>query len=54
MSVKRRDLVKCLEENGFPCCAKARNFPFTRKETGRSPIKRHRTLDRITAHELCK
>jgi mRNA interferase HicA len=54
MSVKRRDLVKYFEENGFYLLREgARHAIYTNNEKT-IPIKRHRTIDRITANELCK
>ena len=54
MSIKRRDLVKYFEENGFYLFREgAKHSVYTNGEKT-VPIKRHRTLDRITANELCK
>ena len=54
MSVKRRDLVKYLEENGFYLLREvAKHSIYTNNEKV-IPIKRHRIIDRITANELCK
>ena len=54
MSVKRRDLVRYLEENGFYLYGKAANIQPTPNKERTIPVKRHRTLDRITANEICK
>jgi mRNA interferase HicA len=48
MSVKRRDLTKLLEENGFTLLREGKKHSKT------IPIKRHRIFDRITANQLCK
>jgi predicted RNA binding protein YcfA (HicA-like mRNA interferase family) len=54
MSVKRRDLVKYLEENGFTLQREGKKHSIYTHGDKTIPIKRHRTLDRITANELCK
>jgi hypothetical protein len=56
MTVKRRQLVRYLEQNAaFACFAKEANIPSTRTNDEKTiPVKRHRTIDRITANELCK
>ncbi|MFW0858580.1 MAG: type II toxin-antitoxin system HicA family toxin [Dehalococcoidia bacterium] len=54
MSVKRRDLVKYLEENRFYLLREGSKHSIYTNEIKTIPIKRHRTLDRITANELCK
>jgi mRNA interferase HicA len=54
MSVKRRDLVRYLESNGFRLLREGGNHSiYTNGERG-IPVKRHRALDRITANEICK
>jgi hypothetical protein len=45
MSVKRRDLVKYLEENGFTLLREGKKHSFTPRETGRSPSK---GIERLT------
>ena len=54
MSVKRRDLVEYLEENGFYLLREGSNHSIFTNEIKTIPVKRHRILDRITANELCK
>ena len=54
MSVKRRDLIKYFEENGFHLLREGRKHSIYTNKEKTVPIKRHRTLDRITANELCK
>jgi predicted RNA binding protein YcfA (HicA-like mRNA interferase family) len=54
MSVKRRDLVKYLIENGFILIREGGNHSIFSKEKKMIPVKRHNTFDRITANELCK
>ncbi|MBT9147793.1 MAG: hypothetical protein DDT32_01558 [Syntrophomonadaceae bacterium] len=54
MSVKRRELIKYLEENGFYLLREGGKHSIYTNGVKTIPIKRHRTLDRITANELCK
>ena len=54
MSVKRRDLVRYLEENGFYLLREGSKHSIYTNAIKTVPIKRRRTLDRITANELCK
>ena len=54
MSVKRRDLVRYLEKNGYFFLREGSNHTIYTNKKKTIPIKRHRTLDRITANELCK
>ena len=54
MSVKRRDLVRYLEANGFYVLREGSKHSIYTNGIKMVPIKRHRTLDRITANELCK
>lgn len=54
MSVKRRDLIRYLEENGFYLLREGANHSIYTKGTKTIPVKRHAQLDRITANELCK
>ncbi|HHT9124624.1 MAG TPA: type II toxin-antitoxin system HicA family toxin [Candidatus Brocadiia bacterium] len=54
MSVKRRDLIKYLEENGFFLIREGSKHSIYTNNEKIIPIKRHRTIDRITANELCK
>ena len=54
MSVKRRDLIKYLEENGFHLLREGANHSIYTDKSATIPVKRHRTLDRITANEICK
>ncbi|MFN9240102.1 MAG: type II toxin-antitoxin system HicA family toxin [Pseudanabaena sp.] len=54
MSVKRSDLVKYFEENGFYLLREGGNHSIYTNNIKTSPIKRHRTIDRITAHAKCK
>jgi mRNA interferase HicA len=54
MSVKRQDLIRHLEEHGFWLLREgAKHSIYTNGEKV-VPVKRHRTLDRITANEICK
>ena len=54
MSVKRRDLVKYFEANGFYLLREGDKHSIYTNGVKIVPVKRHRTLDRITANELCK
>jgi mRNA interferase HicA len=54
MSVSRRELVQYLEDNGFVLVREGGNHSIYGKGKLRLPVKRHRTLDRITANEICK
>lgn len=54
MSVKRRDLVRYLEENGFYLLREGGRHAIYTNGTKVIPVKRHKQFDRITANELCK
>jgi predicted RNA binding protein YcfA (HicA-like mRNA interferase family) len=54
MSVKRLDLVRYLEDNGFYLLREGGRHSIYTNGVKVVPIKRHRSLDRITANELCK
>lgn len=54
MSVKRRDVVKYFEENGFYLLREGSNHSIYADDNKTIPIKRHSVIDRITANELCK
>jgi mRNA interferase HicA len=54
MSVKRRDLIKYLRDNGFSLLREGRNHSIYTDGRRTIPVKRHRTIDRITANEICK
>jgi predicted RNA binding protein YcfA (HicA-like mRNA interferase family) len=54
MSVKRRDLVKYLEKNGFYLLREGKKHSIYTNDVKTISVKRHRTIDRITANELCK
>ncbi|HAJ27846.1 MAG TPA: hypothetical protein DCG53_11500 [Syntrophus sp. (in: bacteria)] len=54
MSVKRRDLVKFFEQNGFYLLREGGNHSIDTNGMKVIPVKRHRTFDRITANALCK
>jgi mRNA interferase HicA len=54
MSVKRKDLIKYFEKNGFYLLREGRKHSIYTNDEKTIPIKRHRTIDRITANELCK
>jgi len=54
MSVKRRDLVAYFEQNAFHILREGSNHAIYTNNEKTIPVKRHRTIDRITANELCK
>lgn len=54
MSIKRRDLIRYLEENGFHIIREGGNHTIYSNGIKVIPVKRHRHLDRITANEICK
>jgi predicted RNA binding protein YcfA (HicA-like mRNA interferase family) len=54
VSVKRRDLVRYLEQNGFSLLREGGKHSIYSNGVKTVPVKRHRTLDRVTANELCK
>jgi mRNA interferase HicA len=54
MSVKRRDLIQYMEEQGFYILREGSNHTIYTNNLKTVPVKRHRVLDRITANELCK
>lgn len=54
MSVKRRESIKYFEENGIYLLREGRKRSIYTNDEKTIPINRHRTIDRITANELCK
>ncbi len=54
MSVKRSELIRYLEKNGFYMLREGRSHAIYTNGEKTIPVKRHRTLDRITANEICK
>jgi mRNA interferase HicA len=54
VSVKRRDLIRYLEENGFSLVREGGNHSIYTNGAKVVPVKRHKQLDRITANEICK
>ena len=54
MSVKRRALITYFEANGFHLLREGGRHAIYTNGVKTIPVKRHRTLDRITANELCK
>ncbi len=55
MSVKRRDLIRYLEECGFYLKREGKRHSFYAHIDGRAvAVKRHKIFDRITANEICK
>ncbi len=51
MSVKRRDLIKYLKENGFYLLREGKKHSIYTNGVKTIPIKRHRTLDTIRHRE---
>jgi len=54
VSVKRSDLVKYFEQNGFTLLREGAKHSIYSNGVKTVPVKRHRLLDRITANALCK
>jgi predicted RNA binding protein YcfA (HicA-like mRNA interferase family) len=54
VSVKRRDLVRYLEKNGFYLLREGANHSIYTNDKKVIPVKRHKQFDRITANEICK
>jgi mRNA interferase HicA len=54
MSVKRQELIKYFEENGFYLLREGGKHSIHTNNLKTLPIKRHRAIDRITANALCK
>jgi mRNA interferase HicA len=54
MSVKRRDLIRYFEKNGFYLLREGGKHSIYTNEKKVIPVKRHKNLERITANELCK
>jgi mRNA interferase HicA len=54
MSVQRAELVRYLKANGFSLLREGKKHSIYTNGKRTIPVKRHRTLDRITANELCK
>ena len=54
MAVLRRDLVRYFEQNGFYLLREGKKHSIYTNDAKTVPVKRHRTIDRITANELCK
>ena len=54
MSVKRKDLIKYFKKNSFYLLREGSRHSIYTNDIKTVPVKRHRTIDRITANELCK
>ncbi|MCF8109600.1 MAG: type II toxin-antitoxin system HicA family toxin [Desulfohalobiaceae bacterium] len=54
MSVKRRDLIRYMEKNGFYLLREGGKHTVYTNEIKVVPVKRHKQFDRIVANELCK
>ncbi|NUN96715.1 MAG: type II toxin-antitoxin system HicA family toxin [Candidatus Omnitrophica bacterium] len=51
---ERRELIEHLEANGYNLLREGANHSTYANQVKTIPVKRHRTLDRITANEICK
>jgi mRNA interferase HicA len=54
VSVKRRDLIRHLEANGFRLLREGGSHSIYTNDVKVVPVKRHKQFDRITANEICK
>lgn len=54
MSVKRKEIVKILESNGYYLLREGGNHSIYTNGNKTVPLKRHNRLDRITANEILK
>jgi predicted RNA binding protein YcfA (HicA-like mRNA interferase family) len=54
MTVKRKDLLKYFHDSGFRLLREGKKHSIYTDDKKTVPIKRHSTIDRITANELCK
>ncbi len=54
MPVKRREVVKYFEQNGYRLLREGNRHSIYSNGLKTVPIKRHQTIDRITANQLCK
>ena len=54
MSVKRRDLIRYLEANGFRLLREGGSHSIYTNDIKVVPVKRHKQFDRVTANEICK
>ena len=54
MSVKRADIVRLFEANGYRLIREGGNHSIYSNGEKTIPIKRHKQFDKITANTLCK
>ena len=54
MSVKRGDLIRYFLDNHFHLLREGKKHSIYTNDIKIIPVKRHPTLDRITANEICK
>jgi predicted RNA binding protein YcfA (HicA-like mRNA interferase family) len=54
MPVKRKDLVRYFEQNGFKLIREGGNHSIYSNGITTIPIKSHTHIDRITANKICK
>ncbi len=54
MSVKRRDLIRYLEQNGYSLLREGGKHSIYSNGQAAIPVKRHRVFDKTTANKLCK
>jgi mRNA interferase HicA len=54
MSVRRSELVRYLERNGYSLIREGGKHSIYSNGAKTIPVKRHKLIDRITANALCK
>jgi len=54
MTIKRHELIKHLQDNGFYLLREGKKHSIYTNDFKTLPVKRHRSIDRITANEICK
>jgi len=54
MSVKRKEIITYFEKNSFFLLREGNKHSIYTNGDKTVPVKRHKTIDRITANELCK
>jgi predicted RNA binding protein YcfA (HicA-like mRNA interferase family) len=54
LSSKRQDLIDYLKSNSFHMLREGSKHTIYTNGIKTVPVKRHRTIDRITANEICK
>ena len=54
MTVRRRELIRYFEENGFYLRREGGKHSIYTNDKAVVPVKRQRVLDRIVANQLCR